>query len=538
MTLVSTVNIGPYRVLESIGFGGMATVYRAVDPQTGSDVAVKLMNEELTRDRQFSRRFQREGQVLHKLRHPSIVAILDVGEHNGRPYLVMPCLSGGALAARLNRGPRPLPEIMALLPPIAAALDYAHSQGVIHRDIKPLNILFDADDRPYLTDFGIVKVVGETQTVTRQSVVLGTPGYMSPEQLLGKHLDGRADVYALGVVLFEMLTGRLPFVADSSPFAAGMKHITEPLPRLRDIAPGLHSGWQPILARALAKERDARYPTATALAEAAVAQARVAMVSPPRPAARRPAMALVALAALLLGGLMWALFSRPPTGITPIAGPTTVATEPPRATSTAAPTGMTITINDPVSSPTPVGPPRVRLIEEAKLRAGPGSLYDALGELAAGVEATILGRDLVWSWYNVLLDDGRRGWLPGVALLLLDPNAQAGIEPAATIPGPPVTARPTTLAGLPTLAPPATFTPLPAVRAATAVLPTAVVAPPAALPSTNNPQPESPTPVPPPPTLLPTPEPPPTLEPTLLPTPVTPPTVCPYPPAPYPPPGC
>ena len=266
-------SIGRYEVRGIIGRGGMATVYRAADPAGGPEVAVKLMSGELALDEQFHKRFRREADVLRRLQHPGIVGVLDIGEHDGRPYLVMPYLSGGTLADRLERGPLPPAEIAALLPPLAAALDHAHRHGVIHRDVKPSNVLFDAAGRPLLTDFGIVKVLGEMQTLTRQSVLLGTPGYISPEQLSGlEKLDGRSDVYALGVVVFEMLTGRLPFAADH-PMAVALQQLSATPPRLRKIDPALAAGWQPVIDKALAKKRDDRYPTAAHLAAAVVAVA-------------------------------------------------------------------------------------------------------------------------------------------------------------------------------------------------------------------------------------------------------------------------
>lgn len=256
--------IGRYHVVKEVGRGGMATVYRARTAE-GSVVAIKLMAGELLGDPHLRRRFRREAEVLSRLRHPAIVPILDYGEHLGQPYLVMPYLEGGTLGDRVASGAMP-PRKTALLTRIASALDSAHAQHVVHRDVKPSNILFDATEQPYLTDFGIVKLLGEAQSaITHTGASLGTPGYMSPEQVRGETLDGRCDIYALGVVLFEMLTGRLPFTA-TNPYTQAFQHISVPIPQLRQVNPALSPDWQPILERAMAKRRDDRYPTAAAMA--------------------------------------------------------------------------------------------------------------------------------------------------------------------------------------------------------------------------------------------------------------------------------
>lgn len=470
--MADITTIGRYQVKSIIGRGGMATVYRAADPTGGRDVAIKLMAGELALDEQFHRRFRREADILRQLRHPGIVGILDNGEHDGRPWLAMPYLGGGTLADRLDRGPLPPADIAALLPTLAAALDHAHSQGVIHRDVKPSNILFDDDGRPLLTDFGIVKVLDELHTLTRQSMLLGTPGYISPEQLRGvEKLDGRSDVYALGVVVFEMLTGRLPFVADS-PMAVALQQVSATPPRLRKIDPALAAGWQPIIDRALAKKRDDRYPTAGALAAAVVA------VAAPGPPARRSisAPAAVGAAALVVALLAGGAFllrppglPEPPATTTATAGApaTTLATRPTStlAAPVAAPTGSgtLVAVVAPASATAgttgaPAGPPRARLTTDTLLRTGPGAVYDAVAELAAGDEVEVIGRDTVWAWYALRLDDGREGWAPRVALEFLNVTP-AQVAVAATIPA----ARPTTatlpaVVAPPTVAPPAFVT--------------------------------------------------------------------------------
>ncbi|MCA9868036.1 MAG: protein kinase [Anaerolineales bacterium] len=504
--------IGRYTVRDEIGRGGMATVYRATLPGATTDVAVKLMSGDLAQEIRFRQRFQREANVLRQLRHKGIVEVTDFGEHAGRPYLVMPYLSGGTLADRLAHGPLPPRDIAAMLPLLANALDYAHLNGFVHRDIKPSNILFDDDGRPYLTDFGIVKILGELQTaVTQSGSWVGTPQYMSPEQFKEQaRIDGRSDIYSLGVVLFEMLTGRLPF-ANTNPFAVAIKHMTEPPPRLRNVAvadghPAPAPGWQPILDRALAKSPADRYPNATAMATAVSSLIIPSPVGDKRPPViQRPRSlvllyALPALAVLLSIGALWAASNRPtgnaaapdslPTAAIVAELPASATAEQPAtrvdsaATSSPAPTGtLMAVVASPTESPatnTPAGPPnaapRLLLTEAAVLRAGPGAIFDELTQLAAGNEVDVLGRDEVWAWYNVRLDDGRTGWLPRLAGRLLDPAAQARIVPVATLPAPPATGTSTFVAS-----PTAAF-PTAALVPTTVALPTAVVISPTAAP--------------------------------------------------------
>jgi len=507
----SFVSIGRYQVGGEIGRGGMAVVYRARDPHTQADMAIKLMAGDLAQDPYFRKRFQREADVLSRLRHPGIVGVVDFGEHDSRPYLVMPYVGGGTLAARLDRGPMSPAEIAATLPPLADALDYAHVRELVHRDIKPSNILFDDAGRPRLTDFGIVKVLGDTHTsVTRTGTWLGTPDYMSPEQVHGiETLDGRSDIYALGVVLFEMLTGRLPF-ENTNPIVIAVKHLNEPPPRLRDVAPALAAGWQPILDRALAKSPEDRYPSASAMAADVLALTHVIPSPPPRqrsstpqptpkpstprPAARRaPALpvALAALAVVVLGGgALWAL--RPDNATTPppssavaaatIGSETAAAaptSSPARPTSTVAPMAGTFSGEGTivaVVADTGTEEPRFRLTALTELRAGPGTLFATLAGLKAGEEMEVIGRDELWAWYNVRLDDGRTGWVLRQAGQLRDAAALSSIEPASTVPVPQGAATPIVASSATSIRPAAT------VFATSIVAPTPVVVPPTAAP--------------------------------------------------------
>lgn len=254
-------SIGRYHILEQLGQGGMATVYMAYDTRLERKVAVKLIRKEAfpaeVHDR-ILKRFEREAKVLARMSHPNIVKVYDSGEYNGAPYLVMDLVSGKTL----KDIPKPLHyrHALQLLLLVAQALEHAHQNGILHRDVKPSNILIGADGEPMLADFGIAKLLeeGEGHTLTGTGVGVGTPEYMAPEQGLGKEVDGRADIYALGIVLFELLTGQKPFTADT-PMAVVIKQINDPLPHPRQLNIDIPEEVERILFRALAKQPEKRY---------------------------------------------------------------------------------------------------------------------------------------------------------------------------------------------------------------------------------------------------------------------------------------
>lgn len=262
-----TQTIGRYEVQEEIGRGGMATVLRARDPSMNREIAIKLLPKELLHNQAFRARFEREAHVVASLEHPAIVPVYDFGEQDGQPFLVMRLMTGGSLRELMDQKKRfSLEEVIEIFAVLAPALDYAHEKGIIHRDLKPANILFDQDKRPYLSDFGIAKLAEAGATLTGDAIV-GTPAYMSPEQVRGENsLDGRSDLYSLGVILFEMLTGKLPFEANS-PTGQMMKHLTAPVPDISEFVADLSPDVQMIIERVLAKQPDDRFASAAELVQ-------------------------------------------------------------------------------------------------------------------------------------------------------------------------------------------------------------------------------------------------------------------------------
>ncbi|MBK7895384.1 MAG: protein kinase [Anaerolineaceae bacterium] len=263
--------IGRYEIKQEIGRGGMATVYEAYDPRFERTVALKMLPREFMHEAEFRARFTREARTIATLEHPAIVPVYDFGEENGQPFLVMRLMTGGSLSDRLADGPIPIDEAAVILKRLGSALDRAHSMGIIHRDLKPSNVLFDQYGDAFLADFGIVHVSSSTNALTASGSLVGTPTYMSPEQVYGdKTLDGRSDIYALGVILFQMLTGNTPYDADT-PARMMMKHVMDPVPEILTVRPDLPPACNEIINKAMAKERDDRFASATDLSSALTA---------------------------------------------------------------------------------------------------------------------------------------------------------------------------------------------------------------------------------------------------------------------------
>jgi serine/threonine-protein kinase PpkA len=304
------MHIPGYRIERELGHGGMAIVYLALQESLHRHVALKVIKPILTTDEEFAQRFLREGRIIAQLSDPHIVTVYDIATHDNTYYLSMEYLSGGTLQQRIREG-LPLEEARAIARAIASALNYAHRRGIIHRDIKPQNILFRENGAPVLTDFGIAKTLGSTTVMTRTGLSLGTPRYMSPEQIRGQQVDARADLYSFGVLFYEMLTGNVPFTADDS-FALAMMHVTAPVPEL----PPQLSRFQPLLNRLLDKDPKQRFQSGQEFIVAldALEKAPVDLLAvtgpsrpvptPAAPAARRFGWKSGALAAVLAGAAL------------------------------------------------------------------------------------------------------------------------------------------------------------------------------------------------------------------------------------------
>jgi serine/threonine-protein kinase PpkA len=251
--------VAGYTTEAVLGEGGMATVYLAVQESLSRYVALKVMNQILTVDGDFCRRFLNEGRLVAKLSHPNIVTVYDIGVSDRFHYLSMTYLPGGTLREKINRGLL-LGQALHIVKCLADALGYAHRQGIVHRDIKPGNVLFTDNGGPVLTDFGIAKTVGNETRLTSTGMTVGSVGYMSPEQTLGLEVDHRSDLYSLGVLFWQMLTGALPYAAPD-PFALALKHAKDPIPEL----PRPLDRFQPVIERLMAKKPEDRLASAEEL---------------------------------------------------------------------------------------------------------------------------------------------------------------------------------------------------------------------------------------------------------------------------------
>jgi serine/threonine-protein kinase len=438
---------GPYRIVAPLGRGGMAAVYEAHDPSLDRSVALKVLPAEFLHDPAFAERFRQEARVAAKLEHPQIVPIHAYGIEGGRPWMAMRLVRGGSLADRVRRSPLAPREAAALLRDVAGALDYAHRQGIVHRDVKPANVLLDEAGRAYLADFGIAKMLEGSSIATATGMIQGTPAYMAPEQAMGEKVERPADVYALGVMAFECLTGRVPYTG-TTPLAILMKHAHEPVPEpaAAEVAPPITA----VLRRCLAKTPSERWPSAGAFA-AALEQAAAGATPPgglaslatlelpPTPASGTPragtsplsaapaaplrrklfwaaAGGVAALLALAFAGaLLLPRFLGPPRpspvpATTPVptpppepaptaapttvpkAVPTAVAKAAPRASPTAVPAGTPSTREPaPTPAPVPAHGGRIRVYCETKLepalfrKTGPKDVADSLKDLKEAI---------------------------------------------------------------------------------------------------------------------------------------------------------
>ncbi len=252
-------NVGPYRIIEQLGQGGMATVFKAYHAALDRYVAIKVLHPAFKEEPNFLSRFQREARVVARLEHPNIVPIYDFAEHNGQPYLVMKFIEGHTLKARMSEKPLTKDEAVEIVDAVGGALAYAHKEGVLHRDVKPSNVLLSPDGSIYLADFGLARMAQAGASTLSKDVMLGTPQYISPEQGQGvRDLDHGTDIYSFGVLLYEMVVGRVPFNADT-PFSIIHDHIYTPLPLPTAVNPNVPEVVERVLLKSLAKARKDRF---------------------------------------------------------------------------------------------------------------------------------------------------------------------------------------------------------------------------------------------------------------------------------------
>jgi serine/threonine protein kinase len=343
----------------------MASVYKVYDESLERHVALKVVHGAFLGDPTFAERFRREAKVVARLEHPHVVPVHAFGVEGGVPWMAMRLITGGAVSSRLALGPLPTRDAVRIVGDVAAALDYAHSKGVVHRDVKPQNMLLDEDERVYLADFGIARLLEASTHLTATGMIQGTPAYMSPEQATGQAVDSRADVYALGIVAYEALTGRVPF-SGPTPVSILLKHVSEPVPR--PPASELPAPATNVLEKCLAKSPEERFASAmdfvaaldAALVATLPAVPRAARAPAPRPDDRRsiaPALVFVAIAALALlavaaAGLVWWLsWPRVATPIRAVGVPPTTLQAPPKES--APPASAPVAVATPARIPSP-----------------------------------------------------------------------------------------------------------------------------------------------------------------------------------------
>lgn len=509
-SLVGTT-LGRYEILEKIGQGGMAHVYKAYQPGLNRFVAIKVVLPSLAEEVDFAERFQREAQAVARLNHPNILQVYDFGTHDSYNYLVMRYVENSTTLGDLIKTAAPVEKLIDYVLQVADALNYAHEHGIVHRDVKPGNILIDGK-WALLSDFGLVKIKEASSQLTGTGIGIGTPAFMSPEQVSGQDVDHRTDIYALGVILHRILTGTIPHDAPT-PLSIMIKRKTEPVVPPRQIKPDLPPSLEQVILRSLAPVPDDRYATATDFiaaikkAEADPNYREAVITLPPgagsdvtmvasssqgRLVPDNRAAAPAKNKSLLLGGaitavillavLSLALFLLMPDK--PEAAAQTI-TETPFSPATATPVAATAT---PVpatatSTPTPSlvspGTPAVVAQAEVEVRTGPGPEYDLLGYLPAGATAEIRGRDKAGDWWQIktTLATTGLGWIRGEAnLITTNTNENVPIALAPALPAPTLT--PTLKPATPT----ATATSIAAIPTATA---TATQSRPTATPTTT-----------------------------------------------------
>jgi hypothetical protein len=443
--------LGQYEIREKIGQGGMAQVFKAYQPGLDRFVAVKVLSPSLAEEPGFTQRFQREAHSAARLHHPHILEVYDFGLQDNYNYLVMRYVEKSRTLGDLIREGAPLDRLITYIVQVADALNYAHQRGIVHRDVKPGNILIDGK-WALLTDFGLAKIKEASSQLTATGIGLGTPAYMSPEQASGTSVDHRTDIYALGVILYRILTGTVPHDAPT-PFAILAKRCSEPVPSLRETKPDIPESLNHVVLRSLSMMPGDRYPTATHFADAlkkaeedpdyreesittwlateagttvfdrADAAGAVTIASQGKmpfgaSAARRNSLILIAGGALaavvLVGALLFLLLSLRGGSGSSAAQPLDQSGTPAGA-QVVAPISQTEASALPANTPTPVPPgtPSAMARADLEVRSGPGDEYELLGYLPAGAVAEIVSRDQERQWWQIKssLSAAGVGWI-------------------------------------------------------------------------------------------------------------------------------
>jgi serine/threonine protein kinase len=475
--------LGQYEIVEELGKGGMATVYRAYHPVTRRFVAIKVIHQAMVTDEAVLERFRQEAELIAQLEHPYLLPVYDYSVASDIPYIVMRYLEGSTLKDVIDANIRlPLGEIVFLMRQITSVVDYAHRKGVIHRDIKPSNIMIDHDGNAYLTDFGIARIIDQ-KGLTQTGFTVGTPGYMSPEQGLGlTNIDARTDIYALGVMVYEMATGEAPYHGET-PMGVMMRHIQDPIPSATDVYPALPPDFDDVLEKALAKEPQDRYASAGEFAaalsklvasheaaeqpkklqtiaseairsiqskrdeskiqslmnhfegtrssgmrsisrmaeQAALADKATELDSEPalkaKTRSRLPLVIGVVAILLLLFAAAAFIYSQNQQNINATATAEIIALSVANETATerARPTDTPIPSDTPSPTDTPEPTLPVAILQaqrELDVRVGPGANFPVIDTLVLDDELEVTGINEAGDWYQVLLPDGSRGWIP------------------------------------------------------------------------------------------------------------------------------
>ena len=291
MSLDAGTRVGLYEIVEQLGRGGMATVFKARHTVLERDAALKFLDLAFLEDPEFVKRFRHEARVIAGLDHPNIVPVFDFSEHDGLPYLIMKFVEGETLKVRLGRGRLTMAESAVMIRSIGSGLSYAHEQGVLHRDVKPSNVLLGRDGSIYLADFGLARIAASAQSTLSREFMIGTPQYISPEQARSEpNLDARTDIYSFGILIYELLVGQVPFDADT-PISIIHDHLQTPPPRPSAKAPGISEDLDRAILRALAKDKKDRSASVDEMVNAvrqAMGAAWTALAAQAKPAAPQP----------------------------------------------------------------------------------------------------------------------------------------------------------------------------------------------------------------------------------------------------------